>query len=288
MRSIAIIGCGYTGLRLVQRWLDRGAGVRGYATRPASLAAIAASGATPYLLDLDRDGPAVDVADRIVYYSVPPAAAAQHDVRLERFLAGLTATPARIVYLSTTGVYGDHAGADVDEETPVNPLSARASRRVAAEAALVSWATARQVSWCILRVAGIYGPGRLPLERLRAAQPVIAAAEAGPGNRIHVDDLALACVAAGEAPQAHRRIYNVCDGTHDSMTGYLLRVARIAGLPAPPQLARAEAERVLPESMWSFLGESRRVSNRRLVGELGVTLRYTDPDEGIRASLAGG
>jgi nucleoside-diphosphate-sugar epimerase len=285
MRPVSIIGCGYTGLRLAQRWRARGAAVRGYATRESSLAAIAASGATPCRLDLDRDAGAID-ADGIVYYCAPPGVATPGDARLERFLGCLTAVPARLVYLSTTGVYGDHGGADVDEDTPVSPRSARAARRVAAEDALRAWAAARRASWCILRVAGIYGPGRLPLERLRAAQPVIRAAEAGPGNRIHVDDLVEACVAAGESPQAHQRIYNVCDGTHDSQTDYLLRVARLAGLPAPPQLPRAEAERVLPESVWSFLGESRRVGNRRLVGELGVQLRYTDLERGISASLA--
>jgi nucleoside-diphosphate-sugar epimerase len=288
MRPVSIVGCGYTGLKLAQRWRERGAPVRGYATRDASLAAIAASGATPCRLDLDLDldPTAIDTGGAIVYYAVPPAATTSSDARLERFLARLTAAPARIVYLSTTGVYGDHAGAVVDEDTPLDPRSARAARRVAAEGALRAWAAPRQASWCILRVAGIYGPGRLPLGRLRAGEPVIATAEAGPGNRIHVDDLVEACVAAGEAPQAHLRVYNVCDGTHDSMTEYLVRVARIAGLPAPPQLPRAEAARVLPESMWSFLAESRRVSNRRLVGELGVRLRHADLDQGIRASLA--
>jgi nucleoside-diphosphate-sugar epimerase len=288
MRPVSILGCGYTGLRLAQRWLERGAAVRGFATRPSSLAAIHAAGASAVHLDLDGAAAPPDLGGTLTYYSVPPAPVGPEDGRLQRCLAAIGDAPARIVYLSTTGVYGDHGGADVDEDTPVHPLSARAARRVAAEDALVAWADARQVSWCILRVAGIYGPGRLPLERLQGRQPVIAAAEAGPGNRIHVDDLVQSCIAAGTAPQAHRRIYNVCDGNHDSMTRYLERVAHLAGLPAPPQLPRAEAERVLPESMWSFLAESRRVSNRRLVGELGVQLRYTELDAGIRASLAGG
>ena len=286
MRSIAIIGCGYTGLKVAQRWVSGGATVRGFATRPDSLAAIAASGANAVALDLDGESTAIDAGDGVLYYSVPPAATAATDVRLERFLAGLSVSPSRFVYLSTTGVYGDHEGADVDEATPVSPQSARAQRRVAAERSVIAWADARQVSWCILRIAGIYGPGRLPLERLRLAQPVILAAEAGPGNRIHVDDLVETCMLAGTAPQAHRRIYNVCDGAHGSMTDFLLRVARLTGLAPPPQIPRMEAERVLPPSMWSFLGESRRISNRRLVEELGVQLRYADPDRGIRASLA--
>lgn len=288
MRPVSIIGCGYTGLRLARRWQAQGAAVRGYGTRAASLAAIGASGADATPLDLDGDVAPLDLAGSITYYSVPPAPLGPTDARLERCLAAIAGAPARLVYLSTTGVYGDHAGADVDEDTPVNPQSPRAARRVAAERALVAWADARQVPWCILRIAGIYGPGRLPLERLQRGEPVIAAAEAGPGNRIHVDDLVQSCIAAGTAAQAERRLYNVCDGSHDSMTAWLQRVALLAGLPAPPQLSRAEAERVLPASLWSFLAESRCVSNRRLVGELGVTLRYANPDDGIRASLAGG
>lgn len=288
MRPVSIIGCGYTGIRLAQQLVGRGAAVQAYATRAASLAAIAGVGAGAATLDLDGAVAPLALDARLAYYSVPPAPVGQTDTRLERCLAAIAGSPARLVYLSTTGVYGDHGGTSVDEDTPVNPQSARAARRVAAERTLIAWADARGVSWCILRIAGIYGPGRLPLERLHSGQPVIAAAEAGPGNRIHVDDLVASCIAAGEAPQADRRIYNVCDGGHDSMTSYLLRVARLAGLPEPPQLSRAAAKDSLPDSMWSFLAESRRVSNQRLVGELGVSLRYADLDDGIRASLAAG
>jgi nucleoside-diphosphate-sugar epimerase len=145
---------------------------------------------------------------------------------------------------------------------------------------------ARRVSWCILRVSGIYGPGRLPLERLRRGEPAIAPAEATPTNRIHVDDLVSACIAAALLPAADRRIVNVTDGSDDSSTAFLQRVARITGLPPPPLVSRAEAQRSFSPSSWSFLGESRRVSNRRLTEDLGVQLRFADLDAGIRASLA--
>jgi nucleoside-diphosphate-sugar epimerase len=293
MHKVSIVGCGYTGLRLAKRWLARGARVHGYATRAASLAEIAAGGAVAQELNLDREpspgnSTQPDFAGHLVYYAVPPAPAGDTDPRLDRFLSGLAgpaADPARIVYLSTTGVYGDHAGQPVDEDTPPAPKTARAQRRVAAETRLRDWAQQRGASWCILRVPGIYGPGRLPLERLRHREPAIAPEEATPSNRIHVEDLVTACVAAGERASADRRIFNVTDGSDDSLTAYLQRVARLADLPEPPLISRREAERSFSPSSWSFLGESRRVGNRRLREVLGVSLEFADLDDGIRASL---
>jgi nucleoside-diphosphate-sugar epimerase len=93
------------------------------------------------------------------------------------------------------------------------------------------------------------------------------------------------CVAAGVAACADGRIYNVTDGSEDSATAYLQRVARICDLPPPPLVSRAEAERTFTPASWSFLRESRRVDNRRMLNELGITLRYRDLDAGIRASL---
>ena len=286
------MGCGYTGLRLARRWLAQGYRVRGHATREERLAEIAASGAEPCRLDLDAlEGtgdvvaPQLDFEGHTVYYAVPPAATSLRDERLERFLGRLTGRPARIIYLSTTGVYGDQGGDTVDEDTPPAPRTDRARRRVAAECALQDWGGASSNSWCILRIPGIYGPGRLPLDRLRRGDPVIELAESTPANRIHVDDLVTACHAAGASERAHRRIFNVTDGNEESLTAYLLRVARIAGLPAPPQIDRARARQVFSTQTWSFLGESRRVDNKRMLAELGVILAYRDLDAGIRASL---
>lgn len=286
MQSVSIVGCGYTGLRLAKRWRASGAEVRGFATRPESLRDIAACGADANPLNLDALAQVpVKMDGELVYYSVPPDPRGNGDARLERFLGQIEGTPKRLIYLSTTGVYGDHGGARVDEDTPTTPLSARAHRRVAAETSLRNWADVRRVSWCILRIAGIYGPDRLPLERLRRAEPAIALDEALPTNRIHVDDLVSACLAAGISAAADDRVVNVTDGSDDSSTAFLQRVARITGLPAPPLLSRAEAQRTFSPSSWSFLGESRRVANRRLREELGVQLAYEDLDAGIRASL---
>jgi len=285
MQSVLIAGGGYTGLRLAQRWLSRGAAVRASATRPQSIERIAALGVTALTLPLDRPVEPLPVGGSLVYYLVPPPQAGDDDPRLGHFLEALRGIPERIVYMSTTGVYGDRGGARVDEETPPDPRTARARRRLAAERALRTWAESRAASFTILRVPGIYGPGRLPLERLAAGHPAIRLEEAGPGNRIHVDDLVSACLAAGTSARAHRRIYNVTDGSDESHSAWLLRVARIAGLPPPPLLPRDEALRQASPTALSFLGESRRVDAGRLRSELGVRPLYEDLDAGIRASL---
>jgi len=286
MRSVSIVGCGYTGSRLAQRLVESGHRVQGYGTRAERLAEINASGAEAIALNLDLPLQApVDVEGRLVYYSVPPAPAGERDERLVRFLHNIGGTPRRIVYLSTTGVYGDHAGGHVDEDSPVTPQSARAIRRLAAENSLRAWADPRSISWCILRIPGIYGPGRLPIERLRRREPAIDPAEATASNRIHVLDLVTACVAAGTAECANGRIYNVTDGSDDSATAFLQRVARIGHLPQPPLVSRSVARETFSATSWSFLRESRRVDNRRMVQELGVALAYQDLDAGICASL---
>jgi nucleoside-diphosphate-sugar epimerase len=163
---VSIIGCGYTGLRLARRLRSSGARARGFASRPESLRQIAAAGIEALPLDLDAAVAPIDFTGHLVYYAVPPAREAG-DPRLERFLACIRGAPRRLVYLSTTGVYGDQAGARVDEETPPAPRTERAMRRLAAETAVRGWALAQGVSWTVLRVPGIYGPGRLPLDRLR-------------------------------------------------------------------------------------------------------------------------
>jgi len=284
MQSVSIVGCGYTGRRLAKRLRDAGARVRGFATRAESLRQIEAAGAEALPLDLDGAVGHADFSGQVVYYAVPPAAEAG-DSRLDRFLDSIEGAPQRLVYLSTTGVYGDHAGAAVNEDTPPAPRTERAIRRLKAETRVREWTESRRLSWCVLRVAGIYGPDRLPLDRLRRAVPAIALCEAAPGNRIQVAFLVTACVAAGLRAVADRRIYNVTDGSNVSLTEYLTRVAAIADLPAPPMISRAEAERTVSASSWSFLAESRRVDNSRMLEELGVELKYRDLDAGIRASL---
>ncbi|MCP4301856.1 MAG: NAD-dependent epimerase/dehydratase family protein [Gammaproteobacteria bacterium] len=218
-----------------------------------------------------------------VIYTVPPKGDPP-DKRLQRFLSMLTPVPDRFIYISTTGVYGDCAGRNVTEATPANPSNERSARRVEAEELLGAWAAKNHCALIILRAPGIYGPGRLGVERIRSQTPVLSEESANPGNRIHVDDLATCCVAAlSESVPAG--IYNVGDGDHRSSTWFTGEVARQAGLPAPPQISREAASQQFSAQRLSFMADSRRVDTTQMCSILGVTPRYANPEDGIRASL---
>lgn len=216
-----------------------------------------------------------------VLYTCPPGP--DGDVRLHRLLAALTPTPARFVYISTTGVYGDCGGATVTEEAPVSPESRMAKPRVAAEQVVSAWAAKSACEFVILRVPGIYGPGRLGIERIQEGGASIAADEASPGNRIHVDDLASCCIAALDTATP-AGIYNVADGDHRSATWFADEVARQAGLPEPPKISREQAATEFSPMRLAFLASSRVVDATKMREVLGVTPR--SPEDGIRDSLA--
>lgn len=267
-----VIGPGYTGSRVVARLDD--------------VLVFGRSQPGERHLDLDNDGPRLGglPPEYALIYPVPPLADEPQDPRLARLFARLPHEPRRIVYLSTTGVYGDRGGAVVDESTPVDPGSPRALRRVEAESLLLDWCSGRDCVPVILRVPGIYGPGRLGLDRIAAGAPVIAEQDAHPGNRIHVDDLAGCCIAAlsGDVPGG---IYNVGDGDTRSSTWFTCEVARQAGLPPPPSVSRREAEKTFSPMRLSFLRESRVIDVTKMRDTLGYQPVYPDAADGIAASL---
>ncbi len=276
---VLIAGGGYSGSRAAAL-LERTAVDVTLTRRPGS--APHASAAT-LPLDLDGTAPALPAFDRVLFL-IPPAPGSP-EPRLTRLLEALPDTPRRVVLASTSGVYGDCGGALVDEDRAVAPATERARRRVEQERTLGVWASAHTVQTTILRISGIYGPGRLPVARLAAGEPVIREAEAGPGNRIHVDDLAAVLVSALDAATL-RPVYNVADGNHASATHFYRRVAAIAGLPAPREISRARARTEFSAMRYSFAAESRRLDTARLRQDLRPEFFYDDLDEGIRASLA--
>ena len=266
------VGAGYTGARVLQRLPD--------------VVALGRSRSGDERLDLDQDDalrvePAGPYA---VIYSVPPASDQPGDPRLARFLTLLPHPPERIVYLSTTGVYGNRDGGRVDEETEPRPETSRAERRLDAERTLTEWSAANGTTAVALRVPGIYGPGRLGTEGIRAGMPVLREEDANPGNRIHVDDLATCCIAALSAA-VPGGIYNVGDGDHRSGSWFTNEVARQAGLPPPPAISFAEAQKTFSPMRLSFLRESRVVDTAKMREVLGVTPKYANPADGIAASL---
>jgi nucleoside-diphosphate-sugar epimerase len=286
---LIIAGCGYVGRRLVRRIADR-YDITAVVRTPSSGETLANEGIRAIVLDLDRVRVTASIPERLdqeaIVYLAPPPSFGESDLRLDRFLQLATVPPKTFVYISTTGVYGDTEGAMVDESTPVAPRTDRARRRVTAEEMTRVWCTERHVRRVVLRVPGIYGPGRLPLERMRKGEAIVREDEAGISNRIHVDDLVSACIAAITNPQA-RGAYNVTDGTAVSASTFLRTLCELAGLPPPPQVSMVEAQLTFSPERLTFLNESRRVSNERMLRHLGVTLRYPDFVEGIRQSLGG-
>lgn len=280
-----IVGCGYLGLRLALKYAGEGVAVTGITRSAEGVARCVAAGIDARAVDLDA---AVrlpfDASGAELFYLVPPPASGTADGRVGRFLAALGARPRRIVYLSTTGVYGDCGGAWIDETRPVAPGADRARRRWDAEERFRAWRRETGGELVILRVAGFYGPGRLPLERLKKRLPLVREEEAPFSNRIHVDDLVSAASAAMERGR-DGEVYNVCDGHPTTMTDYFLRIAALTRLPAPPLISLAEARRELSPGMLSYMGESRRLSNAKMIRELGVELRYPTLAEGLPASL---
>jgi len=233
--------------------------------------------------DLDRPEtlqPFAGWADAILH-ATPPAAN-DTDTRTANLLSllGQGLSPARIVYLSTSGVYGDCAGERVDETRPVNPMTARAMRRVDAERQLSAWCAPRDVALVVLRVPGIYAPDRLPVERLRKGTPALREEDEGYTNHIHADDLATIALRAlqDDAPPG---IYNASDDSEMKMGAWFDLVADRSGLPRPPRIARSEADGRIPAELLSFMQESRRLCNRKMKRELAVTLAYPTVFDGV-------
>lgn len=270
---LLIVGCGDVGMRLLPLVRDRFR-VFALTSQPERAAALRAAGAIPVIGNLDQ--PATlqrlrGLADSVVHLAPPPAQGTR-DTRT-RNLTAILPEGARVVYVSTTGVYGDRGGALTPETTPVAPRNARAARRVDAERVLRAWALAGTGRVAILRAPGIYAADRLPLERLQRATPALLAQDDVYTNHIHADDLArLAALALFRARPG--RVYNASDDSRLKMAAYFDLVADAFGLPRPPRLARAELARVVSPMQLSFMSESRRIENGRLHRELGARLRY--------------
>ncbi|MGQ0502456.1 MAG: SDR family oxidoreductase [Panacagrimonas sp.] len=281
MTPVLVVGCGDLGRRVATRLIEGGQRVIGVVRTADSADALRACRIEALQIDLDTTPPP-DAAQ--VYWFAPPPAQGLGDPRLRAWLAGLPRAARRIVYVSTSGVYGDCGGRWIDEDEPLKPQTDRGRRRLDAEHALRESAAARGNAVVILRVPGIYGPGRLPVGRLRQNLPVVRDTHDETArrwtNRIHVDDLATAAIAAMQRGVAGAA-YNVSDGHPTTMSDYFQRCARLLGFPDPPQVSMEEARQRLSPALMSFMDESKRLINRRMRLELGVALRYPDLAAGL-------
>lgn len=253
---------------------------------PLLAAEYAHFGVTRICADLDRPKTLrrlAGLAELVLHFAPPPESGAG-DPRTGHLISALQRgkiLPRRLVYISTSGIYGDCGGALIDETRTVRPQTARAMRRVDAEAQLRRWGrTPGGPTVSILRAPGIYARGRLPVERIRRGDPVLRPADDVSTNHIHADDLARASLAALRRGRPNRA-YHVSDDTDLRMADWFDAVADAAGLPRPRRVSRAEAEQLLAPTVLSFMRESRRLDNRRLKSELGLRLTYPDVAAGL-------
>ena len=283
---VLIVGCGDVGRRVAALGRASGRRVLGVVRSAEAVTELQRHGIEPCQLDLDeRPARSLPAQARQIYWFAPPPAHGQTDPRLRGALEHLRDRPGtRLLYVSTSAVYGDCAGTWIDEQAPLLPRSDRGRRRLDAERALADFAAIGGFSVVILRVPGIYGPGRLPEDRLRRGLPVVRESECPWTNRIHADDLArVASAAMARAPDG--AIYNVSDGNPTTMTDYFLRCARLLGLPEPEQIPLAQAHARLTPAMASFLDESKRLLTTRLQRDLAVPLLYPDLAHGLPSCM---
>jgi nucleoside-diphosphate-sugar epimerase len=270
---LLIVGCGDVGMRLIPLLRSR---FRVFALTSQSerLSELRSAGVIPIFGNLDNPQSLYrlkGLADIVVHLAPPPMQGSL-DQRT-RNLVAILPRHGRLVYVSTTGVYGDCKGAFFDETRPVAPVNARAERRVDAERVLRRWARHHEGKLSILRVPGIYAADRLPLERLRQGTPALLDADDVYTNHIHADDLAQIIALALFRAQP-LRVYHTVDDSALKMGDYFDQVANAFKLPLPPRVPRAELSRQVSPMLLSFMSESRRLSNERMKTELGVRLRW--------------
>ena len=285
---VLIVGCGDVGLR-VARLLTPRLRVLALTSQSTRVAHLREAGIVPLIGNLDdvrtlrRLGA---LAPRVLHLA-PPAALGPRDERTRRLLGALRlrAAPQALVYGSTTGVYGDCQGTLVSETRALRPQTDRALRRADAQELVLHFGRATGTSVRVLRIPGIYAADReggTPLARLQKAMPVLRQEDDVFTNHIHADDLARACMVALWRG-ATQRSFNVSDDSDLKMGDYMDAAAALYGLPPPPRLGREALARELSPMQMSFMGESRRLDNRRMKQELRLRLRYSDVLTGLAA-----
>ena len=289
---VLIVGCGDIGMRILPllcgqlsvtaQFSGRAAWrVLALTSQPQRCEELRAAGAVPLVADLDQPHTLARLAGlaSLIIYLAPPPSSGLIDTR-SRHLAAMLNQRCRMVYVSTTGVYGDCGGAEISETRTVQPHNQRAVRRVDAEQVWRSWAHRTGSCLSILRVPGIYAASRLPLDRLRKGTPALVPEHDVYTSHIHADDLARLVVTA-LLHGSPNRIYHAVDDSRLLMGDYFDLVADRFDLQRPPRLPRAELEHQVSPMLWSFMSESRRMTNRRISQELGFRLRYPQVSDGL-------
>ena len=285
---LVIGGCGDVGHR-VATWLQQDSKssveILALVNTQSSADLCHQRGMTAKVLELDK---ALQLPTELngadLLYLAPPSTVGLVDQRSTHFIQALVdqkLIPKKVILISTTAVYGDCDGNWVNEQTPTQPQTDRGRRRLNAEQQWSRWASDNTVGLRVLRVAGIYAYSRIPRDRIRKGLPLVIAPECGFTNRIHVDDLVQVILAALDQ-ETGIEVFNVSDGTPGTITEFLVAATKVIGLPPLPQISFAEAEQQSSKNLLSYLRESRRIDNTKMLSQLKVTLSHPDFRSGLR------
>ncbi len=286
--KINILGCGYIGKKVAMMLKSQQPGLKCYVNTEASLKACEERQLSVEQIDFDQSVSHFITAEQFTgsncIYLVPPPPAGKVDLRMENFIQQLElagAVPGKIVLISTTGVYGDCGGDWIDENRPVKPQADRAHRRLSAEVQLQDYCNKNHLSLIIFRVPGIYAADKLPLKRITSGEPIVKAEDSGYTNRIHAYDLAAFCVEA-LTRDVESGVYNCCDGEPSTMNDYFMKVAEAKGFEKPAEISLQEAQQQLSPGMLSYLAESKRISNKKLLDNFQTGFRYRNLEAGLK------
>lgn len=288
--NIKIIGCGYIGKKVARLLTGSDINPDCFVSSDASLQACKKSAYRTWLFDLDKENRQLDTdvisgfSNATIAYLVPPPSGGKVDLRMQCFLSMLSSLmlPAtKIVLISTTGVYGDCKGEWIDEQQPTRPQADRAHRRLSAENQLIAYCDKAKISCVIFRVPGIYAADKLPLKRITSAEPIVKAQDSGFTNRIHADDLSAFCFEA-LTKDIDSGIYNCCDGQPSTMNDYFIKVADALELSRPKEISLLQARQELSSGMLSYLAESKRISNKKLLNNFMTRFKYPDLAAGLQ------
>ena len=276
--KFVIAGAGYTGLSVIKRLSKEN-------TTYISRTKHDFPDCNCKIIDLDNEiNPIKLETPYVLLYTIPPNPSMDIDIRLSSLLKNISPSPKRIVYMSTSGVYGNQDGKLINELIKPNPKTNRAKKRLAAEQFLYHWCSIKNIELIILRVSGIYGPDRLGLDRIDKDFTIINEHETTSSNRIHIEDLTTCCIAALENINASG-IYNISDGDFRSNTWFIKKLCELKNLPPPKEIKREEALSSWSKKRISFLEESRCLDTKKLHKELKIKLLYGNAEKGIKASI---
>ena len=293
-RFSVILGCGDVGRRIIAQLISSPV-TPAHPISDSSILACTRSaqareknallGVQSIEFDIDKaDALPAEIQGSDLYYLVPPPKQGMLDTRSRRVIELLSKQgfkPRKITLISTTGVYGDSGGEWVTEKSTTNPQTERGQRRLDSERQWLAWCEDHKVDINVLRVPGIYAHSRIPRQRLENRTPVVRAQESGYSNRIHADDLAMVAISAMHKPIAGE-VFNVTDGSPGKISEYLQAACVVLGLPPLAEISMREAQAELSSGMLSYLSESRKISNQKMLSQLNVTLTYPDFRIGLR------